>query len=94
MRQCITTKELRLLLTKRTRRLLVSTMNSSCNLKKAQSSSVSTLLILVIYYIIQICPGNTRGRVLSGELYAQILQKWIYLHLPTDCFMKILSLAP
>ena len=27
--------------------------------------------------------------MLNGELYAQILQKLVYLHLPTDCFMKI-----
>ena len=31
----------------------------------------------------------TRGRVLSGELYAQRFQKFIYVHLFTDCFMKI-----
>ena len=39
--------------------------------------------------IIQICSGITRGRVLDGELYAQRLQKLIYLHLSTDCFMKV-----
>ena len=33
--------------------------------------------------------GITRGRVLNGELYAQKLQNLIYLHLFTDCFMKI-----
>ena len=38
--------------------------------------------------IIQICSGITHGRVLNGELYAQRLQKLIYLHLSTDCFMK------
>ena len=38
--------------------------------------------------VIQICSGITRGKVLNGELYAQTLQKLIYLHLPTDCFMK------
>ena len=32
---------------------------------------------------------ESRGRVLNGELYAQILQKLIYLHLFTNCFMKI-----
>ena len=32
---------------------------------------------------------ETSGRVLNGELYAQRLQKLIYLHLFTDCFMKI-----
>ena len=40
-------------------------------------------------YIIQICSGITLGRVLNGELYAQGLQKLIYLHLSTDCVMKI-----
>ena len=39
--------------------------------------------------IIQIYSEITRGRVLSGELYAQRLQKLIYLYLFTDCFMKI-----
>ena len=37
----------------------------------------------------QICCGITYGRVLNGELYAPRLQKLIYLHLSTDCFMKI-----
>ena len=40
-------------------------------------------------HMIQICSGITRGRVLNGELYAQILQKLIYLNLSTECFMKI-----
>ena len=40
-------------------------------------------------YIIQICSGITRDRVLNGELYSQRLQKLVYLHLFTDCFMKI-----
>ena len=35
-------------------------------------------------YIIQICSGITRGKVLNGELYTQRLQKLIYLY-----FMKI-----
>ena len=30
-----------------------------------------------------------RGRVLNRELYAQLFQKLIYLHLFADCFMKI-----
>ena len=30
-----------------------------------------------------------RGGVLNGELYALRLQKLIYLHLSTDCFMNI-----
>ena len=33
----------------------------------------------------------TCDRVLNGELYAQRFQKLIYLHLFTDCFMKISS---
>ena len=33
--------------------------------------------------MIQICSGITRGRVLHGEFYAQILQKLIYLF--ADC---------
>ena len=41
------------------------------------------------YGINQISSGITRGRVLNGELYAHRLQKLIYLHLSTDCFMKI-----
>ena len=40
-------------------------------------------------YVIQICSEITHGRVLNGELYAQRLQKLIYLHLSTGCFMKI-----
>ena len=35
------------------------------------------------------CSGITSGRVLKRELYAQRLQKLIYLHLLTGCFMKI-----
>ena len=38
---------------------------------------------------IQVCSGIASGRVLNGELYAQILQRLIYLHLLTGCFMKI-----
>ena len=40
-------------------------------------------------YTIPVCSGITRGRVINGELYAKRLQKLIYLHLFTDCFMKI-----
>ena len=39
-------------------------------------------------HTIRMCSGITRGRVLNGELYAQILQKLIYLNLFTGCFMK------
>ena len=39
--------------------------------------------------IIQIRSEITRGRVLNGELYAQRFQKLLYLHLFSDCFMKI-----
>ena len=40
-------------------------------------------------FIIQMCSGKTRGRVLNRELYAQRFQKLIYQHSFTDCFMKI-----
>ena len=40
-------------------------------------------------HMTQICSGITSGRVLNGELYAQRLQKLIYLHLLTGYFMKI-----
>ena len=46
-------------------------------------------IIHFINYIIQIYSGITCSRVLNGELYAQILQKLIYLYLFTDCFMKV-----
>ena len=39
--------------------------------------------------LVQLSSGLTRGGVLNGELYAQRLQKSIYLLLFTDCFMKI-----
>ena len=42
-----------------------------------------------VVHMIQICSGITSGRVLNGELYAQRLQKLIYLHLLTGCFLKI-----
>ena len=38
-------------------------------------------------HIVQISSGIARDRVLYGKLYAQRLQKLIYLHLVTDCFM-------
>ena len=46
------------------------------------------IYVFLYDFVIQICSGITRGRVLSGEFYAQRLQK-IYLHLSTDCFVKI-----
>ena len=46
-------------------------------------------MFILHYNMIQICSGITSGRVLNGEFYAQILQKLIYLHLLTGCFMKI-----
>ena len=55
-------------------------------------TSVSGLIDLVYsfqYHIIQNCSGITHGRVLNRHLYAQRLQKLIYLHLFTDRFMKI-----
>ena len=43
--------------------------------------------------IIQLCSGITCGRVLNGEYYSQTkLQELIYLHLSTDCFMKIMKI--
>ena len=39
--------------------------------------------------MIQMCSGIMHGRMLNGERYAQRFQKLIYLHLFTDCFMKI-----
>ena len=40
--------------------------------------------------IIQICSGITRGRVLNRELYAQRLQKLMYLHLSTIIIIIII----
>ena len=45
--------------------------------------------ILPCRHTTQLCSGITLGRVLSGEPYAQRFQKLIYLHLFTDCFMRI-----
>ena len=50
---------------------------------------VLAITSLSLYSIIQLCSGITHGRVFIAELYAQRLQKLIYLHLLTDCFMKI-----
>ena len=55
-----------------------------CGSKDFVCNQFNTLLS-----IIQICSGITCGRVFNGELYAQKLQKLIYLHLSSDCFMKI-----
>ena len=44
---------------------------------------------LCYFCTIQTCSGITRGRVLNGEIYTQRLRKLIYLHLVTDCCMKI-----
>ena len=44
---------------------------------------------LVFVCIIQLRSTITAGRVLSGELYAQTFRNGIYLHLFTDCFMKV-----
>ena len=44
---------------------------------------------LLYLFIIQICSGIIRGKVLNGDLYAQRLLMLIYLHLFTSCFMKI-----
>ena len=40
-------------------------------------------------HIIQLCSRFTSGRVFNGELNEQRLQKLLYLHLFTDCFMQI-----
>ena len=41
------------------------------------------------FFIIQIYSGITIGRVLNRELYTNRFKKIIYLHVSTDCFMKI-----
>ena len=51
-------------------------------------STTNQIILFIFYTIIQICSGITRGRELSGELYAQSLQKLIYLHLSTDCYLQ------
>ena len=43
----------------------------------------------MIEIMIQLCSGITSSRLLNWELYAQRLQKLIYRHLLTGCFMKI-----
>ena len=53
------------------------------------SVQITLLTDILLDYIVQCCSGITRGRVLNGELYAQRLQKLIYLHSSSDCFMKI-----
>ena len=58
-------------------------------MKQIVNILISTPLLINKDSVIQICSGITRGRVLNGELYAQRFQKLIYLHLFTDCFMKI-----
>ena len=66
--------------------------NTNRNLYSATANTEDRMWMNRIFstvHIIQICYGITRGRVLNGELYAQRLQKLIYLHLFTDCFMKI-----
>ena len=40
-------------------------------------------------FVIQMYSGITRGRVFNEEHYAHRFQKLIYLHLFTECFMKI-----
>ena len=40
-------------------------------------------------YIIQVSSGIICGRVLNGEFYAQRFQKLIYVHVFTDCFVKM-----
>ena len=43
----------------------------------------------ILSVVIQMCSGITCGRVLNGELYAQRFQQLSYLHLFTDCSLKI-----
>ena len=40
------------------------------------------------------CSETTCGSMLNGAVYAQRFQKLIYLHLLTDCFMKISLQSP
>ena len=40
-------------------------------------------------FVVQICYKTKCGRVLNGKLYAQRLQKLIFLHLSTDCFISL-----
>ena len=50
---------------------------------------------LICFFSLTVCliicyeSACTCGRVLNAELYAQRLQKLIYLHLSTACFIKI-----
>ena len=57
--------------------------------ERIMSRAIITRNRILCENIIQLCSGITRGTVLNGELYAQRLQKLIYLHLFTDCFMKV-----
>ena len=54
---------------------------------------VSPSIVTYKYYIIQIYSGITCGRVLSGELYAQILQKLIFPYFSTACFVEFSLLS-
>ena len=54
-----------------------------------QIRCILTSAAITPYYVIQMCSGIARGRVLNAELCAQRFQKLIYLHVFTDCFMKI-----
>ena len=53
-----------------------------------------TKYVDVVESVIQMCSGITCGRMLIGELYAQRFQNLIYLHLFTDCFIKISPQSP
>ena len=50
----------------------------SCGVNRYGYIGCGYFLQMELHYIIQIYSGITRGRVLSGELYAQRLQKLIY----------------
>ena len=74
--------------------LLMMTTKATDNNDDNYSDDCSQCLLhlfLIMHYgnMIQICSGITSDRVLNGVLYAQRLQKLIYLYLLTGCFMKI-----
>ena len=54
-----------------------------------QRNTTGLFIYIFIICIIRI----TRGRLLNGELYAQRLQKLIYLPLSADCFTRIYHLS-
>ena len=70
--------------------LLVSPWTwEQCFTQFSISDSYRLPVNIIMYHIVQMYSGITRGRVLIGELCAKRLQKLTYLHLFRDCFMKI-----